>query len=78
MSAGFKKRQRNPAEEVAEFKSKRGFTQKGVDDLVMLPKITEGEIVENLHKRHSYDAIYVKNNNNNFNSILFYFIFILL
>lgn len=62
MSAGFKKRQRNPAEEVAEFKSKRGFTQKGVDDLVMLPKITEPEIVENLHKRHSNDAIYVKNN----------------
>lgn len=60
MSAGFKKRQRNPAEEVAEFKSKRGFTQKGVDDLVMLPKITEPEIVENLHKRHSNDAIYVK------------------
>ena len=58
MSAGFKKRQRNPAEEVAEFKSKRGFTQKGVDDLVMLPKITEAEIVDNLHKRHSYDAIY--------------------
>ena len=59
MSAGFKKRQRNPAEEVAEFKSKRGFTQKGVDDLVMLPKITEAEIVDNLHKRHSFDAIYV-------------------
>jgi len=58
MSAGFKRRQRNPAEEVAEFKSKRGFTQKGVDDLVMLPKITEADIVENLQKRHSYDAIY--------------------
>ena len=58
MSAGFKRRQRNTAEEVAEFKSKRGFTQKGVDDLVMLPKITENDIVENLQKRHSYDAIY--------------------
>jgi len=58
MSAGFKRRQRNVAEEVAEFKSKRGFTQKGVDDLVMLPKITEAEIVDNLQKRHSYDAIY--------------------
>lgn len=46
------------AEEVAEFKSKRGFTQKGVDDLVMLPKITEADIVDNLQKRHSYDAIY--------------------
>ena len=43
---------------MAEFKSKRGFTQKGADDLVMLPKINEAEIVENLHKRHSYDAIY--------------------
>lgn len=58
MSAGFKRRQRNPAEEVAEFKSKRGFTQKGVDDLVMLPKINEAEIVDNLHKRYQYDAIY--------------------
>jgi myosin-1 len=43
---------------VAEFKSKRGFTQKGVDDLVMLPKITEQEIVDNLHKRYQNDAVY--------------------
>jgi len=58
MSAGFKRKQRNAAEEVAEFKSKKGFTQKGVDDLVMLPKITEPDIVDNLKKRYDYDAIY--------------------
>ena len=58
-SSGFKRRNRNPAEEVAEFKSKRGFTQKGVDDLVMLPKITEADIVDNIQKRYNYDAVYV-------------------
>ena len=58
MSVGFKRRDKNVAEEVAEFKSKKGFTQKGVDDLVMLPNISENDIVENLKKRYNNNAIY--------------------
>ncbi|KAL7721658.1 Unconventional myosin IB [Entamoeba marina] len=59
MSVGFKKNTKKDTEnEIAAFKSKKGFVQKGVDDLVMLPKIDETEIVGNLKKRYNNDAIY--------------------
>ena len=59
MSIGFQKNTNKQKEdEIAAFKSKKGFVQKGVDDLVMLPKIDEAEIVDNLKKRYNYDAIY--------------------
>nr|AAC47535.1 unconventional myosin IB [Entamoeba histolytica] len=59
MSVGFKRNTEKEREnEIAAFKSKKGFVQKGVDDLVMLPKIDENEIVDNLKKRYNYDAIY--------------------
>ena len=59
MSVGFKRNTEKEREnEIAAFKSKKGFVQKGVDDLVMLPKIDESEIVDNLKKRYNYDAIY--------------------
>jgi myosin-1 len=32
--------------------------KQGVDDLVMLPKVTEAAIVENLAKRYENDLIY--------------------
>jgi myosin-1 len=38
------------------FTSKKG--QNGVDDMVMLSKIDEGSLVENLKKRYDADAIY--------------------
>jgi hypothetical protein len=38
------------------FTSKKG--QNGVDDMVMLPKIDEGSLVDNLKKRYDADAIY--------------------
>ena len=39
------------------FVSKKGLA--GVDDMVMLPKINEGAIVDNLQKRYQANAIYV-------------------
>lgn len=38
------------------FQSKKG--QNGVDDMVMLPKIDESSLVDNLKKRYDSDAIY--------------------
>jgi myosin-1 len=38
------------------FKSKKGLA--GIDDMVMLPKVSEGDIVANLRKRYEADIIY--------------------
>ena len=44
----------------------------GVDDMVLLPKITEDAITDNLRKRYMDDYIFVSlNNNNNNNDFLF-------
>ena len=39
-------------------KTKANFVQMGVEDLVMLPKVTEEAIIENLQKRYMQDLIY--------------------
>ncbi len=38
--------------------SNKTVAKQGVDDLVMLPKVTEQAIVENLSKRYENDLIY--------------------
>jgi len=38
--------------------TKKNFDTQGVDDLVMLPKVTEEAIIENLKKRYHNDLIY--------------------
>ncbi|KOX75867.1 Unconventional myosin-If [Melipona quadrifasciata] len=44
----------------------------GVDDMVLLPKITEDAITDNLRKRYMDDYIFVSlNNNNNNDDFLF-------
>lgn len=35
------------------------FEEEGVDDLVLLPKVTNEGIMVNLHKRYTRDRIYV-------------------
>ena len=42
----------------ANIRSKRTVANQGVDDLVMLPKVSEESIVENLKKRYKADLIY--------------------
>jgi myosin I len=39
-------------------KTGKTFQKQGVDDLVMLPKVTEGDIIDNLKKRYMNDLIY--------------------
>jgi len=39
-------------------KTGKHFAKQGVDDLVMLPKVTEDQILENLNKRYMADLIY--------------------
>jgi len=39
-------------------KTGKNFQQQGVDDLVMLPKVTEENVIENLKKRYMNDIIY--------------------
>ena len=39
-------------------KTNKAFAEIGVDDLVMLPKVTEADIVENLKKRYMNQLIY--------------------
>ena len=34
------------------------MAQQGVDDLVMLPKVTEANLVDNIRKRYEHDLIY--------------------
>ena len=38
----------------------KGMKQSGVEDMVLLPKIQEGAIVDNLKKRYTEDLIYVR------------------
>lgn len=46
----------------------------GVDDMVLISKVTEDAIVENLKKRYMDDQIFVSFNNNQFNKKLYKFI----
>jgi myosin-1 len=39
-------------------KTAKNFAQQGVDDMVMLPKVVEDQIIENLNKRYNHDLIY--------------------
>eukprot|EP01100_Stratorugosa_tubuloviscum_P009543 TRINITY_DN3_c0_g1_i1.p1 TRINITY_DN3_c0_g1~~TRINITY_DN3_c0_g1_i1.p1 ORF type:complete len:1096 (-),score=666.41 TRINITY_DN3_c0_g1_i1:101-3388(-) len=43
---------------MASKKTAKNFEQEGVDDLVMLPKVTEDQIIENIKKRYMVDLIY--------------------